>query len=243
MNETKEELQEQLRKIEAEEAQVKEDARKEENFKKFMERDVDWMIGRAHADLQYIGEKYYSDKKKALLPIAVRVSGNMGHTYQGEALITSATKTYFHNAWSTRYGDEGQAFQEKLNKLVQEEVNRICNTLPVMLEMMGLQSNHYWITAANFPEANLGIVRAEVEKAQAEILDKYPDDDFLALIKNQVGWVNGRTGEPVPEHSDINLSHSAMIVSRYVFKHRPTLQPEFAKCSFYESWRDRIEAQ
>lgn len=240
---TKQEIEKELREVEEAEEREKEVTRKQKNYENFKERSADWMIGRAHADLSFINIKYRSEEEGALLPDTVHISGNCSTYFQGKAPTTSATRTYFRNVWDTNYKRNEELFQQKLNKLVQDEVREICSQLPVLLEMMGLQSNHYWISTKNFPKDKLNEVKKDVEDAQAEMLDKYSDKDFLALIRKQHGWVEQSTGTPVPVHDNLNLSHSTMIVFRYIFKHRPTLQEAFKKCSFYDSWKDRIEAK
>lgn len=238
--ETKEELQQKLREIEEKEIMAEKELEKEKNFKNFMERSEDFMIGKAHADFSFINERYYSDKVKSLMPATVSITGNCGTSFQGKAPVTESTRTYFRNIWNTNYTRYENKFQGELNKLVQKYVKIVCNDLVCVLEMMGLQSNHYYVTEDNFPKGKLDIVKAEIEKAQAEILDKYPDNKFIALIRKQNGWMT-QDGEPVPEHENVDLSHSRMILYRYIFKNRPTLQKRFKETEFYKQWKVRIE--
>ena len=238
---TKQEVKKELQEIEEKEKIEEENTRKQKNYENFKERSEDWMIGKAHADLEFINIRYSSDKEQSLLPISVSISGNCGHSFTGKAPITSATKTYFRNVWDTNYTQNERAFQDKLNKMVQNEVNKICRQLPVVLEMMGLQSNHYWINEEHFPKDKLAEIKNEVEKEQSKILNNYPDDEFLKLIRKQNRWMT-KEGDPVPEHLNVDLSHSRMILFRYIFKNRPTLQTAFKETKFYKQWKQRIEA-
>ena len=238
---TKEQLKKELYEIEEKEREEKEEKIKQDNYKKFMEREEDWFIGKAHADLEFIGKSYSSERSLPLLPATVTITGNCGTSYRGVAPVTHATNTYFRNVWDTNYTRDEEKFQVKLNELVQTEVNRICRQLPTVLEMMGLQSNHYCISESNFPKDKLSEIKKEIEKSQADILSTYPDEEFLKLIKIQRGWVTG-DGEPVPEHLNVDLSHSRMILFRYIFKNRPSLQNPFKETKFYEQWKERIEA-
>lgn len=239
----KKELLKQLRELEEKEEADKQEKIKQDNYKKFIEREEDWFIGKAHADLDFIGKRYSSDRNLPLLPSTVTITGNCGASFRGEAPVTDATNTYFRNVWNTNYTYDERKFQEKLNKLVQTEVNRICRQLPTVLEMMGLQSNDYWVTEENFPKDKLPEVKKEIEKNQAVILNKYSDKEFLKLIRRQNGWVNSETGEHIPEYLDVNLSHSRMILFRYIFKNRPTLQSAFKETNFYKHYKHRIEAE
>jgi len=241
MNQTKEELRKQLQEIEEREEQEREENQKEKNYTQFKERPADFMIGRAHAELNFIGARYKSDREKDLLPATVSVSGNSGYSYRGQGPVTDATKTYFRNVWNTNYTRYEDEFQKELDALVQKYVGKVCSDLVCLLEMMGLQSLHYYLTPKFFPAAKLDEVKRDVEDAQAELLDKFKDKDFLKLIRRQTGWVHN-DGTPVPEHSDVNLSHSRMILYRYIFKHRPSLHEAFRATEFYEQWKERIKA-
>ena len=238
---TKEEVERELREIEEKEETEKENSIKQKNYEWFKERPSDFMVGKAHAELKFISERYASDREKDLLPATVSVTGNSGTSYRGKAPVTQSTKTYFRNVWDTNYTRYEYEFQKELDTLVQKYVTKVCNDLVSVLEMMGLQSLHYYLTPKFFPADKLEEVKKDVEDAQAELLDKYPDKEFLKLIRRQTGWMT-QDGEPVPEHLDVDLSHSRMILYRYIFKHRPKLQPAFRKTSFYETCKESIEA-
>lgn len=240
--ETKEELQNKLREIEKQEELEKEKLRKQDNFKKFMERNEDFMVGKAHADLSFINQVYYRDREKSLMPATVSITGNSGISFQGKAPVTESTRTFFRNVWDTNYTRYEDKFQEELNALVQKYVKIVCEDLVCVLEMMGLQSNHYYITSEHFPEDKLNTVKIEIEKAQKKILNKYPDEEFIALIRKQTGWKTEK-GEIIPEFENVDLSHSKMILYRYIFKNRPTLQKRFKQTDFYKQWKEKIEKE
>lgn len=240
MNE-KQRLQKRIEKLEVEEAKKQQDAIRLKNYKAFKNRVPDWMIGRAHADLDFINQKYSSDRLKSLLPVSVSVSGNTGHTYRDQAPVTDSTNTYFHNVWNDNYKTNESEFQDKLNALVQEEVSKITKQLPVVLEMFGLQSNRYWINENNFPKEKLKEIENDIQKAQAEILDTYSDEEFLNLIRIRSGW-REENGVSVPKYPDpdVDLSHSRMILFRYIFSSRPSLWQAFMDCKFYKDHKDKF---
>mgnify|MGYP001619824707 CR=1 FL=1 len=231
--EKKSKLEREIRKLEeAEEAKKRSDQR-EKNFKKFMERDGDWMIDRAHADLTFINSKYYDDMNKPMIPSSVEVSGNCGKTYFPRALLTDSTKTYFHNVWDHRNED---GFQKRFNEFVQKEIEAIARQLVPTLEMMGLQSNHYYITEEHFPKEKLETVKEEIAKAQKEVLDRYSDKEFSDLVTLQTGWVNMETNEPVPPYLNTNLSHSSSILLNYIAKYRPSLHKAFKEVRNFKKY-------
>jgi hypothetical protein len=239
---TREEVINELRRIEESEEEAKKQEQRKKNYEKFKARPTDFMVGRAHAEIDFINERYASDRDKELLPATVSVTGNSGTFYRGKAPVTKSTYTYFRNVWNTNYTRYEDKFQKELDALVQKYVKLVCGDLVCVLEMMGLQSLSYYLTTEHFPNDKIDEVKADVEAAQAELLDKYADEDFLKLIRNQTGWVT-KSGEPVPEHLDVDLSHSRMILYRYIFHKRPSLQEKFRKTEFYQKWKEKIEPE
>lgn len=235
---TKQEVERELREITESEEETKREKQRQENYTRFKERDGDWMIGRAHADISFLNERYMSDKEKELIPESVSVSGNCGTTYYPKALLTKSTKTYFHNVWRDK---DRSSFQKKLTELAQKEIEKIAHSLPCVLEMMGLQSNHYYLTSDYFPKDKINEIKSEIEAAQAEILDTYKDAEFLKLFRKSI-WSED-VDEDGERKDEVDLSHSRMILYRYILKHRPKLQKKFKGTAFYESWKGRIEAK
>ena len=236
---TKEQLLKQLRELEKKEQADKEKQIKQKNYKKFKERESDWFIGKAHADLDFISKRNSSDKELPLLPVTVSITGNCGTIFRGVAPVTSSTHTFFRNVWDTNYTFNEREFQQKVNAFVQKEVNKICRQLPVVLEMMGLQMINYRVNKINFPENKINEIKKDIENEQAKILNNYKDKEFLTLIREQHGWKNDK-GEEVPPFKDVDLSHSNMILYRYIFKYRPELQDKFKETRFYKTWKGKI---
>lgn len=233
------ELLEELKKVQAEKAKQEEIKVKEENFKKFMNRSPDFMIWKAHADFTFINQRYQSEKEKSIFPATVTITGNSWTTFSGKIPVTESTKRYFRNIWDTNYTRYEDEFQKELNKLTEKYVKLVTDDIACVLEMMWLQANHYYLTEQHFTPEQLKIVENEVEKSQAEILDRYSDKQILWLIKNQTGW-RYENGEPVPEHSDTSLSHSAVILYRYVLKNRESLQEAFKATARFERIKEYL---
>lgn len=222
--ETKEELKEKLQKIEEQEAEEKNEKRREENYERWLKRPTDYIVGLAHADIAFFGARYSSDQLRKMIPVGISIPGNMGHTYYPLAPLTDASETYMHNVWS--YTDQKQ-FQQELNDLVARFVNKACWSLRARLEMMGLQSNHYFLHRADlFPKKKIKAIEKQIEKAQDAILDGYKDGDFRQLIRREI-WTSedGTTGE----RERVDLSHSQSILRRYLKENRPKLHDELYK--------------
>lgn len=216
----KEELQKQLQEIEEKEQKEKEENQKEENYQRWLKRPTDYVVGLAHADLEFLGKRYSSDQYENILPEGISVSGNMGTTYYPKAKMTSSSKTYLHNVWQEQ---DRRAFQEELNALALKYVKKCSWNLKARLEMMGLQSHHYWVTEKFYPKNKLSTIRKSIEKAQKEILDTYKDKDFRDLVRRRV-WCN-EDGTSY-EETKPKLSHSSGILKRYLEKNRPKLHTE-----------------
>ena len=213
----KEELQKQLAEIEKQEQIEKDYQKRKENFEKFMRRTPDYMVGKAHAELSFINKRYDSERKQAVMPACVQVSGNCGKSYYPTVDVTNATKTYFHNVWN---GIQETEFQEELNKLAHKYITKYAFGLQQRLEMMGLQSLFGLVNKSNFLEEDIPKVWEEIKKSRKEILDEYPDDDFRNLQKIHYIYEDGT------EEINIDLSHSEGILKDYLKENRPNLYLE-----------------
>lgn len=234
------ELLEELRKVQLEKAKEEEIKIKEKNFEKFMNRTPDFMIWKAHSDFSFINLSYSSDKMKKIFPATVTITGNSWTTFTWKAPVTESTRTYFRNIWDTNYTRYEDKFEKELNKLTEKYIKLVTNDIACVLEMMGLQSNSHYMTEQFFTAEQLKIVKEEVEKSQAEILDRYSDEQILSLIRNQ-NWWSYMDWEKVTEHNDTNLSHSSVILYRYVFKNRPLLKDNFKDTKTYDRIKQYIK--
>lgn len=234
------ELLEELKKVQLEKQKEEEKKIKQKNFEKFMSRSPDFMIWKAHSDFSFINLSYSSDKMKKIFPATVTITGNSWTTFTWKAPVTESTRTYFRNIWDTNYTSYEDKFEKELNKLTEKYIKLVTNDIACVLEIMGLQSNSHYMTEQFFTPEKLKIVKEEVEKSQAEILDKYSDEQILSLIRNQTWWTY-MDWEPVPEYKDTNLSHSSVILYRYILKNRPTLKEEFMSTKTYDRIREYIK--
>ena len=98
-------------------------------------------------------------------------------------------------------------------------------SLQQRLEMMGLQSLHYYISENFFLAEDLPIVKEEIRVAQKEILDNYTDEDFRKIPCRN--WINrDENDEIISEERKMELSHSNNILKRYLKDNRPVLYDE-----------------
>lgn len=170
-------LEEELQKIRKQKAEENEMRIKEENFKKFMKRESDFMIWKAHCDLAFIDKRYNSEIGESLLPYWVYISWNSWRLYEWKAFITNATKVYLHNTWTEKNRNK---FESELLKLVVKYVKKNCTELHSVLEMMWLQTTE-WYYKDRFKDEDFKAIENEIRKSQDEILDKYKDIEFKRL--------------------------------------------------------------
>lgn len=172
----KQQLEAEIKALERQEAEAAEAKRREENYKKFLQRPADWVIGRAHCDMRFKDNGWHNPAGEQL-PSTVRVDGSCGHSYYPTAWVTEATGIFFHNVWS---GPQRAAFQKKLNDLVQAEVAAIMSKPEQVLETMGLQSDH-WLLKNQYPADKVESIKKEIQKEQWKLLDRYSDEELLAV--------------------------------------------------------------
>lgn len=179
-----------LRELEIINRKKKEDEdnkRLQENYKKFKERKHDWIIGLGHCDV-FKDNGWHHPKGYQIG--SVSVDGNCGHTYYPTADLTGASSTYFHNVWDDKHR---RLFQDKLNKLVYKEIIKIGKDPKVVLEIMGIQSDHYHLNS-NYPKNKVAEIESEIRTERFKILDKYKLKQLVAL-KGQLSHGNSILGD------------------------------------------------
>jgi hypothetical protein len=217
MNQTKEDLLKQLRDLEEKEQRDRKEEEKQKNYEKFKNRKDDWVIGKAHCDIGKQQIDYHWTNREHTLGQCVSISGNCRHSYDAQAFVTVATHTFFHNVWTE---NQRRKFQEKLNKVAFQEVQKIMGSLRCVLEIMGLQSSNFYLKTL-YPDNKIEEMKKEIWEETCTVLDKYSDDEFKKLLVKRHWW-NTETDES-GERSELDLSHSRSIVKRYVMEKRKHL--------------------
>jgi len=219
----KEEIRKELEDIERAERDEQVRKSKEKNYKLFKNRIDDAIIGKAHITI---------NQGKKLIGNTISIHGNCGTSYSPNAVIIETTHTYFHNMWSD---EDERKFQEKLNKVAMDEVNRIMNKLNIKLDLIGLQSPEYYLQ--KYPEEYHEEILNEYKHEISKTLEPYSDNEFINLIKDERNWVD-EDNIPIPPFYEPKLSHSRKILYEYIQTYRPHLIEEFKKC---KSWNKIME--
>lgn len=166
----------------------------------------------------------------------ISIHGNIGDSYNGLAQVTASTYTYFHNLWTD---NQRYQFQQKLNKVALDEIKKIVNTLPQVLDFLGYQATDYYMKMV-YPEDKIEEIKTEVWKESCKLLDKYSDDDFLKLIILQKGWFDGETRESIPPFYDFDCRNRNTLF-RYITEKRKKLIPQFKKVSSFEAYLEKVK--
>jgi len=201
MKQTKEELLKELSTIEDKERELKSENEKIKNYEKFKERKPDLIVGKAHCDIGItnIDYSWYEDRFFKIGD-AISIHGNCGTSYNANAPITSATHTYFHNVWTEQ---QRRRFQKKLDSVAIKEIIKIMSDLHFVLEIMGLQSDSFYLSNL-YPKDKVEEIKNEMEKERKKILNKYTDKQIKDVLKSR-------------------LSHGQSILENYLKKNRPNL--------------------
>ena len=182
LKERKKAAEEEMDRIRAEEEKEIAQKVRDHNFERFMGRCTDWIIGKAHAQFDLQDNGWHLPKGEGLspvvLPTAVSIHGNCGHYYSVKAQITSATNTYFHNVIPDNYQ---RWFTKRILDITKELMEKVLSTPECVVELMGLQGSSHFKAGRYFNEEDVPKVEAEIEKAQDEILSKFPVDQLKSL--------------------------------------------------------------
>lgn len=217
---TREELLKQLAELDREKDTELLRERELKNYETFKNRVDDWVIGKAHSNIS---------KAKKVIGDTISVHGNCGSSYNALAEVTNSTHMFFHNMWSWQ---EQREFQDKLNQVAFEEIERIMSTLVNKLQLMGLQDTNY--RNMEFPADKIEEIKQDMWDETCKVLDSFEDEDFLNLIKENQGWEDVESGEEIPPYKDVSLSHSKHILFRYIKEKREHLLKQFKECRSWE---------
>lgn len=232
----KEELQSRLREIVKQEQQEVEEKRKQDNYKKFKTRIDDWVIGKAHADIGlHMIDGHWRESRKTIGD-TISIHGNMGDSYNSQARVTNSTYTFFHNFWTH---NQRFQFQQKLNKVALEEIKKIVNTLPQLLDFLQYSLSDYSLKQL-YPEDKVEEIKNEIWNETCKLLDKYSDDDFLKLIVLKKGWFDGETKVPIPPFYDFDC-RNRNVLFKYIVEKRKKLISEFKRASSFEAYLEKVK--
>lgn len=174
LKEERSKLQQRLREIDREEEKDKLIKTRQQNYENFKSRPSDDIIGKAHMKSGLDGGGYYNFGSE-LQGYGVYVSGNCGTTYNPAVNIVSSTKTYFHNVWTHEQKSE---FKKKMNDMIREEIQKVCESATCVIELMGLTSTHNY---SQYPEDKIDDIKKAIQEARFEQLDKFELDELVKL--------------------------------------------------------------
>lgn len=233
------ELEIALEKAKEQESKRKEELERENNYERFLKRNPDAVIGLAHCDIGDVKIGNSRRKRSRTLWDTISIHWNCGTDYNSSVSVTESTYTYFHNVWTDK---QRSGFQNKLNTVAVKEIKKIMCNLPFVLDIMWLQATDFYKNTL-YPLDKVGEIESIIEKEQKNILDSYKDEDFVHLITAQTWYRQNEDWSygDMLKYKDISLSHSSMILYRYIFKYRPSLRKVFKETNTYDRLKGMIE--
>lgn len=174
----KEKLQKQLEEIRNKEYQEELEKELEVNYQDFKNRPSVFMLGKGYCSPP---KTRYSNTTTGLtsLGISVRIPGNSSYTYEVTSKVPSSVVTYFHNVLTDTLRNE---LQQKINKVVEETIEKAVNTPEIVLEMLGLQSEHYFLhQTTHYPKDKIDEIENEIQEERFKIIDRFTEHQLLSI--------------------------------------------------------------
>ena len=174
----KKELEEKLEEIRIQERNEKLRRDLEDNYKDFKNRPSVFMLGKAYCTPSNTSYPYTSTGFKSL-GIEVKIPGNMSYTYKVTSKVPHAVVTYFHNILTD---DITYELQQKINKVIEDIIEKSLNTPEIVLEMLGLQSDYYFLhETTHYPEDKITEIENEIKEEQFKVIDRFSEEELLKI--------------------------------------------------------------
>jgi hypothetical protein len=176
----KKQLKEQLEKIYQQEREEEAEKKLEENYQVFKNRPSVFMLGKGYCSP--INTRY-PDTSIGLrsLGITVTIPGNASRTYRVTSEVPSAVITFFHNIITDSIQDE---LQLKINKLVEETIEKVVGTPECVLEMLGLQSDDYYLNqSSHYPKDKIAEIEKEILEERFKVIDQFTEQQLISVCK------------------------------------------------------------
>lgn len=183
----KEKLQKELEEIRNKEHQEELEKELEANYQDFKNRPSVFMIGKGYCSPP---RTRYSNTNTGLQSLGIRVivPGNCSHTYEVASEVPSAVVTYFHNLFTD---DMRTELQGKINKAVEETIEKALGKPEFVLDMMGLQSEHYFLhQTTNYPKDKIAEIEKEIQQERFKVIDKFTEQELMS-INRRLSHSNG----------------------------------------------------
>lgn len=202
LNKLTEILEHQLANVRAQIEELKQVATREKNYRNFLNRPADWIVGRAHCDPNFTDNGWHHPPGEQMKDYFVHVKGNSGSSYFPTAMVTQNTMMYFHNCWTDAQRAE---FQNDLNEVVKKHMLKMVADPRMVLELLGLQNNYFHMKEAGiYPKERVPEMQTMLREARREVMNQFSDEQLASLNPNE-------------------LHHSGGILREYLESKRPHL--------------------
>jgi len=152
----------------------------QKNYDEWASRDSLWLLGKAYCAPNY--RKY--DERNPLSPLGIRISvpGNCSHTYEVSKQVPQAVVTYFHNVFTN---EQRENLQKRLNDVVEQALNDFLNNPKCVLDMLGLQSDSYYLKREEcYPPELIKDIEREIEEERFKVIDRFKEKELLGISES-----------------------------------------------------------
>lgn len=154
------------------------------NYEAWKKRESVFLLGKAYCTPN---ETWYRDTSEGLTELGIRISipGNMGSTYKVSSGVPSAVVTFFHNVLTDEVRRE---LQRDLNSVVERLIEKTLSNPKVMIEMLGLQSDDYFLRRTDhYPKECIETMEQEIQQERNNVLDRFTEEELLAIKRPSHG--------------------------------------------------------
>jgi hypothetical protein len=150
----------------------------EANYQDFKKRPSVFLLGKGYCSPS---KTRYSNTTTGLQSLGIRVTipGNCSYTYEVTSKVPSAVVTYFHNVITDDIRNE---LQVKINKAIEATIEKCLNKPEFVLEMLGLQSEHYFLhRTTHYPKRKIVEIEEEIQEERFKVIDKFTEAELMRI--------------------------------------------------------------
>ncbi len=169
-------LQSQLRDLQEQKQVQAEKEGRQKNYDDWLNRKPAWLLGKAYCAPTH---NNYGESVMRKLGVSITVPGNCSYTYEVSDAVPAAVVVYFHNVFTNEMRSE---LQNSINKSVEKVVDQFLNNPVCVLEMLGLQSDDYYMKRSNlYPNDLIKGMEEEIDEERFKVLDRFKEEELLGI--------------------------------------------------------------
>lgn len=149
----------------------------QKNYEEWVSRDSLWLLGKAYCTPNY--RKYEERTPLSPLNISINIPGNCSHAYTVSKQVPQAVVTYFHNVFTNK---QRLQLQKRLDDVVEQSINDFLNNPKCVLDMLGLQSDSYYLRRVEcYPPELIEDIERQIEQERYKVIDRFKEKELLGI--------------------------------------------------------------